>query len=58
MKVLLYNELDPKKIPHFTKIKAFLEADDLRSAEVKKVDDNLYRAKLEMSSATVKSPRA
>jgi len=48
MKVLLYNELDPKKIPNFRKMQAFLEADDFRSAEVKKVGDNLYRARLDM----------
>ena len=38
MRVLLYNELDPAEIPNFTKLKTFLEADDFRSAEVKKVD--------------------
>jgi hypothetical protein len=50
MKILLYNELNPKKIPNFSKMKAFLEADDFRSAEVKKVGDNLYRARLDKSN--------
>lgn len=47
MKVLLYNELNPKKIPSFSKMKRFLEADDFRSAEVKKIGPNLYRSKLD-----------
>jgi hypothetical protein len=50
MKILLYNELNPKKIPNFSKMKAYLEADDFRSAEVKKVGDNLYRARLDKSN--------
>ena len=50
MRVLLYNELNPGKIPSFKKVEAFLEADDFRSAEVKKVGDNLYRAKLDRSN--------
>lgn len=50
MKVLLYNELNPAKIPGFKKMQAYLEADDFRSAEVKKVGDNLYRARLDRSN--------
>ncbi len=50
MKTLLYNELDSRKIPSFSKLKKYLEADDFRSAEVKKVGDNLYRAKLDSSN--------
>ncbi|OAI16443.1 hypothetical protein A1359_07265 [Methylomonas lenta] len=46
MKVLIYNELDPKTIPGFAKLQTFLENDDFKSAEVKKVGDNLYRARL------------
>lgn len=46
MKTLLYHHLDSKKIPNFKKIRAFLEADDFYSAEVKKIGDNLYRARL------------
>ncbi|HEB94644.1 MAG TPA: hypothetical protein ENI94_14555 [Gammaproteobacteria bacterium] len=50
MKILLYNEINPAKIPGFKKMKAYLEADDFRSAEVKKVGDNLYRARLNRSN--------
>ena len=50
MRVLLYNEINPTKIPGFKKMKAYLEADDFRSAEVKKVGDNLYRARLDRSN--------
>lgn len=50
MQVLLYNELNSRKIPSFPKMKRFLEADDFRSAEVKKVGDNLYRAKLDSTN--------
>ena len=50
MKILLYNELNPNKIPNFKKMAAYLEADDFHSAEVKKVGDNLYRAKLDRSN--------
>ena len=46
MQVLLYNALNPKVIPGFAKMKAFLEKDDFQSADVKKVGDNLYRARL------------
>ena len=46
MKVLVYNELNPKIIPGFAKLQKYLEDDDFRSAEVKKVGDNLYRARL------------
>lgn len=49
MKILLYNELDPAGIPGFKKLRAYLEADDFRSAEVKKVGENLYRARLDRS---------
>jgi len=50
MQILLYNELDSRKIPSFSKLKKFLEADDFRSAEVKKIAANLYRAKLDSSN--------
>ena len=50
MQVLLYNELDPKKIPNFKKIRGFLENGDFRSAEVKKIGDNLYRARLDKAN--------
>lgn len=50
MKILLYNELNPAKIPGFEKMKGHLETDDFRSAEVKKLGDNLYRARLDRSN--------
>ncbi len=46
MKILLYNELNPKTIPGYAKLQKYLENDDFKSAEVKKVGDNLYRARL------------
>ncbi len=50
MQILLYNELNPRKIPNFQKVRKFLEADDFRSAEVKKIGDNLYRARLDKAN--------
>ena len=50
MKVILYNRLNSTKIPNFEKMKAFLEAGDFRSAEVKKIGDNLYRSRLDKSN--------
>lgn len=50
MKTLVYSDLNTKKIPNFTKVQRFLEADDFQSAEVKKVGDNLYRARLDRSN--------
>jgi hypothetical protein len=50
MKVLTYNHLDTKKIPNFKKIKTFLEKDDFKSAEVKKIGDNFYRARLDQAN--------
>ena len=49
MRVLLYNQLDAAGIPNFAKMKSLLEAGDFRSAEVKKLGDNLYRARLNRS---------
>ena len=46
MKILFYNEIKLSKIPMLDKIIGFLENDDLRSADVKKVGGNLYRARL------------
>ena len=53
MQVLLYNELNPKNIPGFAKMQKYLEADDFKSAEVKKVGDNLYRARLNQSDRLI-----
>ncbi len=50
MQIMLYNRLDPATIPNFEKLRAYLEAGDFRSAEVKKVGDNLYRARLDKSN--------
>ena len=49
MKILLYNDLDDSKIEGFKKLCYSLGRDDFRSAEVKKVGDNLYRARLNRS---------
>ena len=48
MRVLVYNELDSKSIPGFTKLHNYLEKDDFKSADVKKIADNLYRARLNL----------
>src|SRR5437899_10357864 len=50
MQVILYNQLHPQRIPNFHKMKEFLEAGDFRSADVKKVGPNLYRARLDSSN--------
>src|SRR5947208_9616067 len=50
MQVILYNQLHPQRIPNFHKMKEFLEAGDFRSADVKKVGPNLYRARLDRSN--------
>lgn len=50
MQVILYNQLNPRRIPNFQKMKGFLEAGDFRSAEIKKVGHNLYRARLDRSN--------
>jgi UvrD/REP helicase N-terminal domain len=50
MQILYYNHLDPKTIPNFEKMKRHLEIGDFRSAEVKKVGDNLYRCRLDKSN--------
>jgi hypothetical protein len=50
MQIMLYNRLNPATIPNFEKLRAYLEAGDFRSAEVKKVGDNLYRARLDKSN--------
>ncbi len=44
--ILLYDELDPETITGYTKLKDALEADNFAQADVKKVGDNLYRARL------------
>ena len=46
MRVLLYDKLDTAGIPNFAKMKSLLEAGDFRSAEARKIGNNLYRARL------------
>ncbi len=50
MKILTYRGLDTTAIPGYAKLAAYLEADDFRSAEVKKLGANLYRARLDRSN--------
>ena len=50
MKILAYRGLDTGAIPGYEKLAAYLAADDFRSAEVKKIGDNLYRARLDRSN--------
>jgi hypothetical protein len=49
MNILLYNELNPSIIPNYGKFKGFIEADDFKSADVKKIGNNLYRSRLNRS---------
>ncbi len=53
MKVLVYNELRPERIPGFDKFLKYIEQDDFKSADVKKVGDNLYRARLSIKDRIV-----
>lgn len=46
MQVLLYDAMDVSKIKGFTKFCKSIEADNFSQADIKKVGDNLYRAKL------------
>jgi hypothetical protein len=50
MRVLIYRGLDTAHIPGYDKLMAYLAAGDFRSADVKKVGDNLYRARLDRSN--------
>ena len=50
MQVLLYHKLEQIPIPNFDKIKALLERGDFRSADVKKITDCYYRARLDRSN--------
>ena len=49
MQVLLYDGLDPDRIPGFAKMASQLEVENFAAAESKKVGDNLFRAKLDRS---------
>lgn len=46
MRILLYNDLDPAAIPGFAKVRQALEAGNFTQADVRKIGDNLYRARL------------
>ena len=50
MKILVYRGLDTAAIPGYAKLAAYLAADDFRSADVRKVGENLYRARLDRSN--------
>lgn len=49
MRTLIYNELRTDQIPSLTKVRQLLETGNFRQAEVKKVGDNLFRARLNKS---------
>ncbi len=49
MQILFYNELPQHGIPGLAKFRKAIEADDFASADVRKVGDNLYRARLTRS---------
>ena len=50
MRVYLHQGLDPDRIPNFDKMRSRLEAGDFRSADTRKVGDNLFRARLDHSN--------
>jgi hypothetical protein len=50
MRILTYRGLDTSAVPGLDKLTDRLAADDFRSADVKKVGDNLYRARLDRSN--------
>lgn len=50
MKILTYRGLDTAAIAGLDKLTARLAADDFSSADVKKIGDNLYRARLDRSN--------
>lgn len=46
MRILLYNALETHRIAGFDKVRQALERNDFTQADVRKVGDNLYRARL------------
>lgn len=46
MRVLLYSDLDTASIPGFAKVRQALEAGRFAQADVRKIGENLYRARL------------
>ena len=54
MRVLEYSDLDTSRVrPQYEKVRQRLEADDLRSADLKKLGDGLYRAKLDHANRLI-----
>lgn len=50
MKVIIYSDLKNKKIPNLTKFIKSIEKDHFDQIDVKKISDNLFRAKLSESA--------
>ncbi|HAD5969926.1 TPA_asm: hypothetical protein G1Q02_24535 [Salmonella enterica subsp. enterica serovar Typhimurium] len=46
MQVLIYQTLTPSDIPGFERFSRAIEQDDFRAADARKIDTNLYRARL------------
>lgn len=46
MKILIYNDLAPDQIPGFAKVRKALESGNFAQADVRKIGENLYRARL------------
>lgn len=49
MNILLYNDLNPDQISGFTKVRKALESGNFTQADVRKIGDNLYPARLNRS---------
>ncbi len=49
MRVLVYNELVPERIPNFDRVVCALREGDFARADVRKITDTLYRARLNRS---------
>ncbi len=47
LQVYLHQGLEPEQIPNFAKLRSQLEVGDFRSAETRKVGENLFRARLD-----------
>lgn len=46
MQILIYQALTPSEIPGFERFTRAIEQDDFRAADARKIDTNLYRARL------------
>ncbi|HHU9888918.1 TPA: hypothetical protein ACUKSW_005481, partial [Escherichia coli] len=46
MKICLYHTLNPEAIPGYKKFAQAIKADNFVQADVRKIDTNLYRARL------------